>query len=135
ARRRLGNTDLLGHYLYDDEGVKARPVTVIDRGVLKTFLLGRAPLADFPQSNGHGRAQPGYLPTSRQSNLIVESTKTVTPEALVDMLRDEARKQDKSFGLLFENIEGGFTFTSRSQPNAFNVMPNIVYRVYTDGRP
>src|SRR5262249_7542240 len=39
------------------------------------------------------------------------------------------------FGLLFENIEGGFTFTSRTQPNAFNVLPNVVYRVYADGRP
>jgi TldD protein len=132
---KLGNTALIGHYLYDDEGIKARRVTVVDRGVLKTFLLGRGPLLAFPQSNGHGRAQPGYLPVSRQSNLIVESSKTVPPEALMDMLRQEARKQGKPFGLLFENIEGGFTYTSRSQPNAFNVMPNVVYRIYTDERP
>jgi hypothetical protein len=72
---------------------------------------------------------------SRQSNLIVESGKTVTAEALMDLLRQEARKQGKLFGLLFENIEGGFTFTDRSRPNAFNVRPNIVYRIYTDGRP
>src|SRR5204862_7289097 len=44
-------------------------------------------------------------------------------------------KQGKPFGLRFENIEGGFTFTGRSNPNAFNVMPNVVYRIYTDGRP
>jgi TldD protein len=135
TQRKLGNTELVGHYLYDDEGIKARRVTVVDKGVLKTFLLGRAPLLAFPQSNGHGRAQPGYLPVSRQSNLIVESSRTVTPEALIEMLRQEARTQGKPFGLLFENIEGGFTFTSRSQPNAFNVMPNVVYRIYTDGRP
>ena len=135
TQQKLGNTDLVGHYLYDDEGVKARRVTVVEKGVLKTFLLGRAPLPAFPQSNGHGRAQPGYLPMSRQSNLLVESNKTVSSEALMEMLRQEARKQGKPFGLLFENIEGGFTFTSRSQPNAFNVMPNVVYRIYTDGRP
>ena len=135
TQRKIGNTDLVGHYVYDDEGVKARKVTVVDKGVLKTFLLGRAPLLQFPQSNGHGRAQPGYLPMSRQSNLMVESTKTVTPEALMDLLRQEARRQGKLFGLLFENIEGGFTFTDRSRPNAFNVRPNIVYRIYTDGRP
>jgi TldD protein len=132
---KLGNIELIGHYLYDDEGIKARRVTVVDKGVLKTFLLGRAPLLAFPQSNGHGRAQPGYLPVSRQSNLIVQSSNTVTPEVLMEQLRQEARKQGKPFGLLFENIEGGFTFTSRSQPNAFNVMPNVVYRIYTDGRP
>ena len=53
----------------------------------------------------------------------------------MDMLKEEARKQGKPFGLLFENIEGGFTTTSRSQANAFNVMPNVVYRIYTDARP
>jgi predicted Zn-dependent protease len=132
--RKLGAIDLSGSYQYDDEGVKARRVTVVDQGILKTFLLGRAPLSRFPQSNGHGRAQPGFLPVSRQSNLLVESSKTVTSSTLTDMLKAEARKQGKPFGLLFENIEGGFTLTGRTTPNAFNVIPNVVYRIYTDGR-
>jgi predicted Zn-dependent protease len=51
------------------------------------------------------------------------------------MLKEEAKKQGKPFGLLFDNIEGGFTTTGRSNPNAFNVMPNLVYRIYTDNRP
>jgi predicted Zn-dependent protease len=129
------NVELMGYYLYDDEGVQARRVTVVDRGLLKTFLLGRAPLREFPQSNGHGRGESGLVPVSRQSNLVVEASRTVTSEALVAMLKDEARKQGKPFGLLFDNIEGGFTTTGRSNPNAFNVMPNVVYRVYTDDRP
>ena len=41
--QKLGNIELMGHYLYDDEGVKARRVTVVDKGILKTFLLDRAP--------------------------------------------------------------------------------------------
>ena len=135
TRQKLGSQELAGSYAYDDEGMKARPVSVVDGGVLKTFLLSRAPLAAFPQSNGHGRAQPGVFPVSRQSNLFVESTQKVAHDALLQMLRDEAKKQGKAFGLLFENIEGGFTFTGRSTPNAFNVIPNVVYRVYTDGRP
>ena len=48
------------------------------------------------------------------------------------MLRDEARKQGKPFGLLFDNIEGGFTNTGRGSANAFNVLPNIVFKIYTD---
>jgi predicted Zn-dependent protease len=135
TERKVGATNLVGQYLYDDEGVKARRVTVVDKGILKTFLMGRAPLSRFPQSNGHGRAQPGFLPVSRQSNLLVESAKSITSGALTDRLKDEARRQGKAFGLLFENIEGGFTFTGRTSPNAFNVMPNVVYRIYTDGRP
>jgi TldD protein len=132
--KKIGSTDLMGYYRYDDEGVKGQRVAVVDKGILKTFLLSRAPLPRFPESNGHGRAQIGFVPASRQSNLVVESSKSVSQEALVDLLKQEARRQGKPFGLLFENIEGGFTFTSRSQPNAFNVMPNVVYRIYTDNR-
>ena len=135
TRRVLGNTELMGHYLYDEEGVEARPVTVVDRGVLRTFLIGRTPLPDSPRSNAHGRAEPGYMPVSRQSNLIVQSSRAVPADRLVEMLREEARRQGKPFGLLFDNIEGGFTTTGRGGPNAFNVLPNVVYRIYTDGRP
>jgi predicted Zn-dependent protease len=135
TRRVRGATELHGYYQFDDEGVKARPVTVVDKGVLRTFLLGRAPLLRFPRSNGHGRAQAGFVPVSRQSNLMVEADKSVSQERLIEMLKEEARRQGKPFGLLFDNIEGGFTFTGRSTPNAFNVNPNVVYRVYADGRP
>ena len=132
--KKTGDLELMGHYVYDDQGVKAQRVTVVDDGVLKTFLLDRAPLKRFPKSNGHGRAEPGFLPVSRQSNLQVVSSKTVSRDQLMKQLRDEARRQGKPFGLLFDNIEGGFTTTGRGSPNAFNVLPNVVYRIYTDGR-
>ena len=132
--RKMGGTELMGHYLYDDQGVKAQRVTVVDKGLLKTFLLDRAPLNRFPRSNGHGRAESGFLPVSRQSNMQVESNRSVSRERLMEQLRDEARRQGKPFGLLFENIEGGFTTTGRGSANAFNVLPNVVYRIFTDGR-
>ena len=130
--KKLGSTELAGHYVYDDEGVKGRRVTVVDHGILRTFLVDRAPVRGFPRSNGHGRAEPGYVPVSRQSNLVVESSRSVSLDRLMDMLREEARKQNKPFGLLFENIEGGFTTTGRESANAFNVLPNVVYKIYTD---
>jgi TldD protein len=132
--KKVGDVELMGHYLYDDQGVKAQRVTVVDDGVLRAFLLDRAPLKSFPRSNGHGRAEPGFLPVSRQSNLQVESSKSMSRDQLMNRLRDEARGQGKPFGLLFDNIEGGFTTTGRGSPNAFNVLPNVVYRIYTDGR-
>jgi predicted Zn-dependent protease len=133
--KKVGDIELMGHYLYDDQGVKGQRVTVVDKGVLRTFLLDRAPLKDFPRSNGHGRAEAGYLPVSRQSNLLVQSTRSVSDDRLMEMLRQEVRRQGKPFGLLFDNIEGGFTNTARGSANAFNVLPNVVYRVYTDNRP
>jgi len=132
---KYGSQELAGHYAYDDEGVQARRVTVVERGVLKTFLMSRAPVPGFSRSNGHGRAQIGNAPVSRQSNLIVESSQALPYDQLMRRLKAEIRAQGKRFGLLFENIEGGFTFTGRVTPNAFAVIPTVVYRVYADNRP
>jgi predicted Zn-dependent protease len=132
---RLGTTELGGSYQFDDEGVRARRVAVVKDGVLREFLLSRSPLPRFSHSNGHGRGQPGMRPMSRQSNLIVESSTGVPFAQLVERLKQEARRAGRPFGLFFDQVEGGFTFTGRYVPNAFNVTPIIVYRVYTDGRP
>jgi len=134
-RRELNGVPLAGHYRYDDEGIPARPVTVVERGVLQQFLTSRTPIPGASTSNGHGRAQPGLQPTARQSNLIVIARQAVPPEVLREQLRQECRRQGKEFGLLFESVEGGFTFTARTIPNAFNVLPLLVYKVYADGRP
>ena len=130
-----GKIWLSGHYDYDDEGQKARRVGLIDDGVLKTFLMSRLPIASFSNSNGHGRAQTGRMPTGRQGNLIVTSTKTVSDAALRQQLIDEAKKQGKPYGLYFEDISSGFAVTQRSSPQAFSVVPLVVWRVYVDGRP
>ena len=135
TRRKAAGVDLNGWYDYDDEGVKARPVTAVDKGVLKTFLMSRSPIKGFPQSNGHGRRQPGYEIVSRQSNLLVESTNAVPEARLRQMLLDEVKKQNKPYGLYFRDIMGGFTTTQRAGLQAFKVIPVIVYRVYADGRP
>jgi TldD protein len=126
---------LSGHYLFDDEGQPARKVQLVDDGVLKTFLMSRLPVASFAQSNGHGRAETGKMPTGRQGNLIVTSTKTVSDAELREMLKAEAKKQGKAYGLYFEDISSGFAVTTRRSPQAFQVIPLVVYRVYVDGRP
>ena len=131
----FGGTWLSGTYLYDDEGQKARKVNLIDDGILKTFLMSRLPIASFSLSNGHGRAQTGRVPTGRQGNLIVTSTKSVPEAQLRQQLIDEAKKQGKPYGLYFEDISSGFAVTTRSSPQAFQVIPLVVYRVYVDGRP
>ncbi len=128
-------TSLSGYYSYDDEGQRAQKVNLIQDGVLKTFLMSRLPIASFANSNGHGRAQIGLMPTGRQGNLIVTSTKTVPEKTLRKMLIDEAKKQNKPYGLYFEDISSGFAVTTRNAPQAFQVIPLVVYRVYTDGRP
>ena len=132
--KELGHTELLGYYAFDDEGVPARRVTVVENGVLKNFLMSRAPITGFDRSNGHGRRQQGYAAAARQSNLIVESSKSVSRDELKKMLIEQVKAANKPYGLFFDDIEGGFTFTQRVLPNAFNVRPTVVYRVYPDGR-
>jgi TldD protein len=132
---KFGSTWLSGSYTYDDEGQKARRVDLIQDGVLKTFLMSRLPIASFAASNGHGRGQTGRMPTGRQGNLIVSSTKTVPEAELRKQLIEEAKKQGKPFGLYFEDISSGFAVTTRSSPQAFQVIPLVVWRVYVDGRP
>jgi TldD protein len=131
---RYAGTDLAGSYDFDDEGVKARRVSVVSDGVMHNFLMSRTPIDGFPSSNGHGRAQPGLNPVARQSNLLVLNSKPVSRERLRVLLIEEINKQGKPFGLLFDDIAGGFTITGRTIPNAFNVLPLVVYRVYPDGR-
>jgi predicted Zn-dependent protease len=129
------HTWLSGNYEYDDEGQKAQRVELIQDGVLKTFLMSRLPIASFSASNGHGRAQTGRMPTGRQGNLIVTSTKSVSEADLRKQLIEEAKKQGKPYGLYFEDISSGFAVTTRNSPQAFQVIPLVVYRVYVDGRP
>jgi TldD protein len=135
TRRKVGTVDLNGWYEYDDEGVKGKTIRAVDKGVLKEFLMSRAPIKGFEHSNGHGRRQPGLEVVSRQSNLIVESTNAVPEAKLRQMLIDEVKKQNKPYGLFFRDITGGFTTTQRAGLQAFKVIPVIVFRVYADGRP
>jgi TldD protein len=133
--KKLGSEDLLGYYQFDDEGVPAQRVTLVDHGILKNFEMSRSPLVGFPNSNGHGRRQLGATPVSRQGNLIVESSKTLTNAQLRAKLIELIKAQGKPFGLLIDDIAGGFTFTGRGQPQAFQVLPLVVYKVFPDGRP
>lgn len=132
--KRYGGVDLAGSYEFDDEGMKARPVVAVKDGVLESFLMSRSPIAGFPNSNGHGRAQPGLAPVARQSNLMILNSKPISRGALKKQLLALIQEQHKPYGLLFDDIQGGFTLTGRAVPNAFNVLPVMVYRVYPDGK-
>jgi TldD protein len=135
TKREMTGMKLAGTYEFDNEGVPARRTELIIDGVLKGFLTSRMPIKGFAHSNGHGRNQPGLMPTGRQGNLIVSSSQSVPEKDLRQKLIDEVKKQGKPYGLYFDDIQGGFTLTTRSLPQAFQVLPVIVYKVYADGRP
>jgi len=131
----IAGIKLAGTYAFDNEGSPAQHVDVIKDGILKNFLMSRTPIKNFSVSNGHGRNQPGLMPVGRQGNLIVTSTQTVPDSQMRQKLIDEVKKQNKPYGLYFDDIQGGFTITTRQLPQAFQVLPVMVYKVYADGRP
>jgi predicted Zn-dependent protease len=133
--QRFGKQFLRGYYLFDDEGIPSRRVTLVENGVLEGFLLSRSPIADFDKSNGHGRRSAGRFAVARMGNTLVQASKTVEYERLREMLIEEIERQEKPYGLIFDDISGGFTSTGRGGTQSFKVIPHLVYRVYGDERP
>ncbi|MGD2034168.1 MAG: TldD/PmbA family protein [Bacteroidales bacterium] len=127
--------DLIGTYHYDDQGVEAKKVRVVQDGILRHFLMSRHPTKEFSHSSGHGRAQAGFAPVSRQSNLIIKSDQTYSHNEMKKQLIKECKKQNKEYGYYFKQVIGGLTVTDRYNTNMFNIKPVEVYRIYVDGRP
>ena len=129
------NIPLRGHYLYDDEGTPAQRALLIEDGILKGFLMGRTPIKNFPSSNGHGRKSFGRKTVSRMGITVVKAKEQVSFDELVQKLKAEIKRQNKPYGLIIDDISGGFTNTDTYSPQSFKVQPLLVYKVFPDDRP
>ena len=125
---------LRGFYYYDEEGVKARPVVLVENGILKNFLMSTSPVKGFNASNGHGRGADGKRPVARMGNTRVMASQTMPYEQLEKQLLAEVRRQHAPYGVIIEDLSGGFTVTQTQFPQAFKLTPTLMYRVYPDGR-
>lgn len=114
----FGGKTLIGSYDADDEGVKAEKVDLVQDGQLVNYLLGREPIRDFPESNGHGRAAPGQSAAPGLGTLIVQAKQTLSPEDLKKKLLDLCREDNKPFGYYVETLGGA------------GYEPRLLYRVY-----
>ena len=114
----VGGHSLLGHYDVDDEGVKATKVDLIQNGKLMNYVLGREPIRDFPNSNGHGRAaNPASSPGPALGNLVVSSTEPVSPADLKQKLIDICKQRELPYGYYVETLG----------PRR---MPRLIFKVY-----
>ena len=125
---------LRGFYEYDDEGVKVRPVMLVENGILREFLMSSSPIEGFKTSNGHGRAAPGNSPVARMGVTRLIASQAVSYEELERQLLEEIKKQQKPYGYVIDDLSGGFTMTGTSMPQVFKLEPQYVYRLYPDGR-
>ena len=126
---------LNGYYVFDDEGVRGQRVEIVKNGKLTSFLMNRTPIDGFPNSNGHGRGMIQLNTVTRQSNTLIESTHPKSEKDLRAILVEQLKTEGKEYGYLMDQVAGGFTTTGRYMPNAFNVTPYLVYRIFADGRP
>ncbi|HXX23053.1 MAG TPA: metallopeptidase TldD-related protein [Terriglobia bacterium] len=103
----LSGKPLLGSYEVDDEGVQAMRVSVIEKGKLVNYLLGREPILDFPASNGHGRARAATNPPGPSlGNMVVSSSEAVTQEELKKKLLELCQQRDLPYGYYVETMGG-----------------------------
>lgn len=101
-----GKTPLNSHYLYDDEWVPARPLTMIQDGVLKDFYMSRKPYKNRKASNGHGRAAFGQQPISRPGTTFVKSKRVFPLPALRKMLIEQAKQQGQRYAYILKRFSG-----------------------------
>lgn len=120
---------LYGHYEVDDEGIAARPVKLIDDGMLKTFLLSRSCVPGFNRSNGHGRHERYQDPMARMATLYVKNKHGHSWDELKAMLLEEVGRRDLSYGIIVRGVSGGETRTDRYDFQAFKGVPTEVYTV------
>ena len=139
---------LFGHYLYDMEGVAPKPLTLIEKGVLKTFALTRSPVVKgFESSNGRGRMPGGFGHNGPGfGNLFVRASKTTPAADLKKKLIDLCKQQNKPYGILIRKMD----FPSSASVDELRrmsasvaqsgggtrpvILPLLTYRVYPDGR-
>ncbi len=127
--REVEGVTLNGFYGFDDQGVAAQRTTLVQDGVLRTFLLSRKPVNPFARSNGHGRSQGAQPPTARMGNLFVSSSRKHTMADLRRMLVEEAKRQGKPYALVIQDITGGNTNTASYGYQAFKGTPRLAYRI------
>jgi hypothetical protein len=121
AAGKIAGISLAGDYDVDDEGVAAQPVTLIDKGILTNYLLGREPVRDFPHSNGHGRTALAGAPRPEVSNLVFTATNPLSNEELKQKLLQMCKDQGRPYGYYVETTGP-------------NLVPRLLWRVYvSDG--
>jgi TldD protein len=135
---------LLGHYVYDMEGVAPQPLTLVEKGVLKSFLLTRTPVfKNYPGSNGHARMTGAYGTRSPGfGNLFIRASQTTPAADMKKKLIDMCRDRNKPYGILIRKLDFPSTASidelgqvSQAAGGSHPVVPPLLaYKVYPDGR-
>jgi TldD protein len=137
---------LIGFYLFDSEGVRPKPVPVIQKGVLRNFLTTRQPIKNSTGSNGHARLGGGYgTHGAAIGNLFVKAEESEPMAALKTKMLQMIKDANKPYGMLVRKLDFPFSgsgnelgalaqASSQSGGSTRPVSPPVLlYRVYPDG--
>ena len=125
--KRVGDFRLIGDYEIDDQGVPAKPLTLIENGVLRNLLTTRNPIKEIPKSNGRARTGGRGFSSPHISNLFVKSSSTKTLAELKKQLIEACKSQGLEYGILLREIDSTFV------PSGSRLsVPIKAYKVFVD---
>ncbi len=143
TQREWRGRPLFGAYDVDREGVRPQPLTLVEKGVLKSFLLTRQPVHGFSASNGHARLPGAFgAATASIGNLFVSSSETMPAGDLKKKLIELVKARGLSYGIVVRKMdypstasldELRRTFTTAESAAHPVSSPVLVYKVYPDG--
>ena len=135
---------LLGHYRVDEEGVNAKPLTLVEKGILKNYLLTRQPMRGYSASNGRARLPANFgADEAVASNLFVRAKKTASLPKLKKKMLDLCKARGRPYGIIVRKmdfpssaaIDEARRLLAANQGGGRPVsLPILVYRLYPDGR-
>jgi hypothetical protein len=138
---------LFGYYTVDMEGLAPQRLVLVDKGILKGFLLSRQPVKGFEASNGHARLPGSFgAKTAGFGNLFVSASESLPAAELRKKLMAICQERGKPYGIVvrkmdfpssasFGEVRRVLAGMAQSGGSARPVcLPVLVYRVYADGR-
>lgn len=135
---------LFGSYEVDREGVVPKPLHLVEKGLLKGYLLSRQPVRGFEGSNGRARMPGNYgASATGMSNLLVTSSMTVPVSELKKKLLEMIVARSKPYGIVVRKMDFPSSASVEEARRVLNgaqsggsrplSLPLLVYRVYPDG--
>jgi hypothetical protein len=135
---------LFGSYDVDREGVRPQPLTLVEKGVLKGFLLTRQPVHGFSASNGHARLPGPYgAATAGIGNLFISSSETTPAGDLKKKLIELVVARGLAYGIVVRKMDYPSTASLDELRRMFTTAegaahpvssPVLIHKVYPDGR-
>ncbi len=96
---------LFGSYDVDREGVIPKPLHLVEKGALKSFLLTRQPVRGFEGSNGRARLPGGLANIADISNLFITSSETIPASDMKKKLIELIQTRNKPYGIIVRKMD------------------------------